>query len=155
MISLRRILVATDFSPCASRAVEYACELADRFSAELHLLHVVQDFEAGLVVPGLGFPPPEVFRREVYEKSQQALEQIPEPLWCEGKVVIREICYGSPFAEIIRSAQAHDVSLIVLGTHGRTGLLHALLGSVAEKVVRKASCPVLTVRPKGHQFVTN
>ena len=60
---------------------------------------------------------------------------------------------GVPFLEIIRYAKELEIDLIVLGTHGRTGLAHVLLGSVAERVVRKSPCPVLTVHPKGHQFV--
>jgi nucleotide-binding universal stress UspA family protein len=65
----------------------------------------------------------------------------------------RAIEMGIPFVEIVRHARKKNIDLIVIGTHGRTGLDHMLLGSVAEKVVRKAPCPVLTVRPEGHQFV--
>ena len=70
---------------------------------------------------------------------------------CAGSCVI--VRTGTPFVEIVRHAKENDVDLIVMGTHGRTGLVHALIGSVAEKVVRKAPCPVLTVRPEGHQFI--
>ena len=60
---------------------------------------------------------------------------------------------GTPFLEVIRYAKDHDIDLVIVGTHGRTGLVHVLMGSVAEKIVRKAPCPVLAVRPEGHQFV--
>jgi nucleotide-binding universal stress UspA family protein len=153
MINLKRILVAVDFSQCSRHALEYGCALAERFEAELHLLHVASDFDAGMVVPGLGFPPPEVFRREVLEKAQAALAELPAAAWCAGKTVVRDVRYGSPFVEIVRYAKEKATDLIVVGTHGRSGLTHVLLGSVAEKVVRKSPCPVLTVRPEGHQFV--
>lgn len=153
MISLKRILVATDFSQCSRRALEYGCALAERFNAELHLIHVAADFDAAMVVPGLGFPPPEVFRREVLDRARAALAELPDAAWCAGKIVARDVRYGSPYPEIVRYAKEQDVDLIVLGTHGRSGLTHVLLGSIAEKIVRTAPCPVLTVRPEGHQFV--
>lgn len=153
MISLKRVLVATDFSPCSGRALEYGCALAERFEAELHLLHVTEEFDAALITPGMGFPPPEVFRRDVVERARGLLENLPAASWSAGKTVLREVRYGSTFLEIVRYAKEREIDLIVLGTHGRGGLMHVLLGSVAEKVVRKAPCPVLTVRPDGHQFV--
>jgi nucleotide-binding universal stress UspA family protein len=149
MIKLERILVPTDFSDCANRAVAYASELAKRFGAELHLLHVVQPPVAAYAYAA---PLPEdVLHPEV--PAEKELEALEVPNVGQISRIERSIRTGTPFVDIVRYAKENDVDLIVIGTHGRTGLTHMLLGSVAEKVVRKASCPVLTVRLEGHQFV--
>jgi nucleotide-binding universal stress UspA family protein len=148
MIKLERILIPTDFSEYSKQASKYACELAGRFTAELHLLHVVQPI---ILSESGGLLPPDVVIGE--EGPRKALEELKEPGFDQAARVIREIRTGTPFVEIVRYARDNDIDLIVMGTHGRSGLIHALMGSVAEKVVRKAPCPVLTVRPEGHQFV--
>jgi nucleotide-binding universal stress UspA family protein len=89
---------------------------------------------------------------EIRQSVAQALQKVPDPAGTSTPA-IREIRIGVPFLEIIRYAKEQDIDLIVVGTHGRSGLSHVLLGSVAERVVRKAPCPVLTVHPEGHQFV--
>jgi nucleotide-binding universal stress UspA family protein len=148
MIKLERILIPTDFSDYSKQASKYACELAKRFTAELHLLHVVQP----LILPESGgLLPQDIVIGE--EGSRKELEELTDPGFDQASRVIRKIQTGTPFVEIVRYARDNDMDLIVMGTHGRTGLIHALMGSVAEKVVRKAPCPVLTVRPEGHQFV--
>lgn len=149
MITLERILLPTDFSECSERARSYACELAKRFTAELHLLHVAGPI---MVPPGyVGPVPDELLRPE--EGARHELEKWNDPAFEEAKGVVRTVTLGTAFVEIVRYAREHEVDLVVIGTHGRSGINHALLGSVAEKVVRKAPCPVLTVRPEGHQFV--
>ena len=85
--------------------------------------------------------------------AEKALESLLSAEWMKGKNVVRATRMGSPFVEITTYAKEKDVDLIVLGTHGRSAIAHILLGSVAEKVVRKSPCPVLTVHPHGHQFV--
>jgi nucleotide-binding universal stress UspA family protein len=85
--------------------------------------------------------------------AEKALAEIPDPAWAAGKSIVRVCRQGTPFLEIVRYAKEHEMDLIVLGTHGRSGLAHVLMGSVAERVVRKSPCPVLTVRPTEHQFV--
>lgn len=153
MIQLKRILFPTDFSENSRTAQAYACTLADLFHSELHLLHVLVDPVVVIPEPGTFFPIPDTFLNEMQERAQKALDGLLDAKWCEGKSVVRELRRGTPFVEIVRYAKATDTDLIVIGTHGRTGLAHVLLGSVAEKIVRKAPCPVLTVRPEGHQFV--
>ncbi len=150
MIELERILVPTDFSDCSKQAIKYACELAKRFGAELHLLHVVQPLTTH-VSYGPPIPDAELFHHE--QPAREELEALAESGLEHVSRVERSIRTGTSFLEIVRCAKDTDVDLIVIGTHGRTGLAHALIGSVAEKVVRKAPCPVLTVRPEGHQFV--
>jgi nucleotide-binding universal stress UspA family protein len=149
MITLERILVPTDFSDYSRPAITYACELAKRFSAELQVLHVVPPpLIAG---PYIGAVSDAVLQPEVAAKRE--LEELEDPGFQQVARVERVIRMGTPFVEIVRYAKENDIDLIVMGTHGRTGVVHALIGSVAEKVVRKAPCPVLTVRPEGHQFV--
>jgi len=152
MIELKRILLPTDFSDFSRTATRYACDLTGKFDSELHLLHVCQDLVAMVPEPGLAFPPPGEYMQELQESAEGALKDFLDPNWAEGKSIVREVRQGPPFLEIIRYAKKVDIDLIVIGTHGRSGLAHALLGSVAEKVVRKSPCPVLTVRPDGHQF---
>lgn len=153
MIEIKRILLPTDFSENSQHGVAYACALAEQFRSELHVLHVVQDLVAMVPEPGLAFPPPGDYVREMEEAARAALAQIPDASWAAGKTVVRVTRQGPPFLEIVRYAKEQSIDLIVMGTHGRSGLAHVLMGSVAERVVRKAPCAVLTVRPKGHQFV--
>jgi universal stress protein A len=143
MIKLQRILLPTDFSEYSAAARMYACAFADQFQCELHVLHVVQDLAPLVPEPGAALAPPVDYLRE------RAID----PNWSVGKTVVRVVRQGPPFLEIVRYAQETNIDLIVLGTHGRGGLAHMLLGSVAEKVVRKAPCPVLTVRHPEHEFV--
>ncbi len=153
MIQLKRILIPTDFSEFGQHAIAYGCELAQRFDAELHVLHVVQD--AFPLVPEAGMLTVShvEYINQLIESSGQMLEQLPDSEKSASQNVVRAVEVGTPFVEIVRYAREQEIDLIVLGTHGRTGLVHMLMGSVAEKVVRKAPCPVLTVRPKGHDFV--
>lgn len=158
MIKLERILVPTDFSDCAKQAVEYGSELAKRFGAKLHLLHVMQPitmaYARGAAIPeevyGVALSEKALHPEEPAKKELEDVE-VPDVEHISG--VEREVRSGTPFVEIVRCAKQNKMDLIVIGTYGRTGLNHMLLGSVAERVVRKASCPVLTVRPEGQQFV--
>jgi len=157
MINLNKILFATDFSDCAGRAQRMAHELAVRFGAELHLLHVIHDIAVDVPEFGMGLAFPSLVanaggkRHELKEQALQRLRaSIHDSEQKEHRIVL-DARFGKPFVEIIRYARDHEIDLIVVGSHGRTGLTHALLGSVAEKVVRKAPCPVLTVRQPSKQ----
>ncbi len=141
MIDLHRILVPTDFSKYSEIAVQYAAAFAEKFGAELYVLHVVQDMavfipEAVLMTP-LMMPPLDQFKAA----AQTALDKVIKEMNLTGLTIHTEVAQGVPFAEIVRAAREKDVDLIVMGTHGRTGLVHMLLGSVAEKVVRKRAVP--------------
>jgi nucleotide-binding universal stress UspA family protein len=78
---------------------------------------------------------------------------VPDPQWAVGRKVVQAVVEGSPKAEIVRYARTHEIDVIVLATHGRSGLAHVIIGGVAGSVVRTAPCPVLAVRPEGHRFV--
>lgn len=153
MIRLQKILVPTDFSEFSKHSIMYGCELAKRFSSELHVLNVVEDIYPIVPEPGTPAPITGEYLVGLKESSERAIVNIPQADWVEGVSVKRTVLSGTPFLEIIRYAKANEIDLIVIGTHGRSGLVHALMGSVAEKVVRKSPCPVLTVRPEEHDFV--
>ena len=150
MISLKNILVPTDFSETSSLAAGYAVEMAKRFSATIHLLHVIEEPIATIpLLETYGAP-----SKDEYEAAAQAmLDNWTLPDGAEDCTIVRRFHHGSPFLQIIHDARDNDIDLIVMGSHGRGLVAHLLLGNVAEKVVRKASCPVLTIRPEGHRFV--
>ncbi len=153
MIKIPSILVPIDFSQYGEQALKYACALADKFGAHVHLLHVVDDY-----YPYIAEAPALSSSRDDYlgglrAGALQELEKLPQADWCPADRVSRSVIVGTPFVEIVRYAKEQDVDLIVVGSHGRSGLAHVLMGSVAERVVRKAPCPVLTVRPGQHEFV--
>jgi nucleotide-binding universal stress UspA family protein len=150
---IQRILLPTDFSTPSATAAKYACELAARFEAELHLLHALEAHLSATPTFGMGLDLPS-YVKESRAAAEKALAGLLDPRWAAGRTVIRSVVEGSPRVEIVRYARKHEVDLIVLATHGRSGLAHILIGSVAESVVRTAPCPVLTVRPEGHQFVS-
>lgn len=153
MITLRRILHPTDFSQNARTAQAYACQLAEQNAAELHLLHVLPDPGYMLAQPEIGIGVPYAYWEDLRPAIERKLAEVLEPERKTKLKVVTALRKGSPFSEIIRYAQEQSVDLIVMGTHGRTGLSHLIIGSVAENVVRKAKCPVLTVHPADHQFV--
>lgn len=152
MLEIKRILVPTDFSPQAQEALHYACSLAEKFQAEMHILHVVQDLIPLVGEPGAIIPPTGDYFREIRAGAERALQSLPTPDCDKVRNVVRILRDGPPFLEIIRYAKEAGTDLIVMGTHGRSGLAHVLLGSVTEKIIRKAPCAVLTVRPRDHKF---
>jgi nucleotide-binding universal stress UspA family protein len=146
--ALRRILLATDFSEASDAAVALAADLARRFSAQLILFHAhaVPSF----AYPDGMMPVPSTVLMDLEHTIEAELSRVAAGLRAQGIAV--ETCHaiGPAAAEICRAAGEHGAELIVMGTHGRGGLRYALLGSVAEKVVRHATCPVLTVHPDEH-----
>jgi nucleotide-binding universal stress UspA family protein len=151
-IRIQRILLPTDFSSFSVTATRYACELATRFDAELHVLHTLEVHLSSTPGFGMGLALP-TYIQESRAAAEKALTSVLDPQWVVGRKVVQAVIEGSPKVEIVRYARKHEIDLIVLATHGRTGLAHVIIGSVAESVVRTAPCPVLTVRPEGHQFV--
>jgi universal stress protein A len=154
MIDLKRILFPTDFSECGRAAEKYAQAFSERFGAELHVLHVLSDIMMTMPEPGSALSLPQNYLGEMKQEAERALNKILPDATKAGLRVVRATRMGNAFVEIVSYAEERSIDLIVVGTHGRGGLMHMLLGSVAEKVVRKSPCPVLTVRPAGHQFVT-
>ena len=153
MIQLKKILVPTDFSAASEAALKYGKDFAENFKAALHLLHVIEDpFVHGWTSEGYVAALPS-FRAEMEKSAREQLERALTE--AERKQLSAELItkLGNPFVEIVRYAKSQSIDLIVMGTHGRGPVAHMLLGSVAEKVVRKAPCPVLTVRHPEHEFI--
>jgi nucleotide-binding universal stress UspA family protein len=145
MIALKRVLVPIDFAEASDAALTYGRNLAKAFGAELHVMHVMEN----------------LFLRPM-ANNPQAIEagianRVAERLTDDDRRTLHAIAVtrksDAPAEEIVRYAQEAGVGLIVMGTHGRVKMAHLLMGSVAEKVVRTASCPVLTVRHPEREFV--
>jgi universal stress protein A len=145
-MDIRRILAPTDFSDFSKQVVKSALELAQAFDAKLLLLHVVElpsyPIE-GLVPSSLGANLLDDLERQA---SSELGGVLPEAQGGEVDVG-RRVIIGTPYRKIVEVAEDEKSDLIVMATHGRTGLSHLVLGSVAERVVRTATCPVLTIRP--------
>ena len=147
MIQFKRILHPTDFSDSGTAALRAACGMAAKFAADLHLLHVIQDVTLLAPYGAAEAYLPAEWREEIREQVEASLAKLPDPAWEQGTATIRAVSEGVPHHEIARYAGDNGIDLIVMGTHGRTGMPHMLMGSVAEKVVREAPCAVMTVRP--------
>ena len=143
-MAAQRFLVPLDFSEYASQALDYAIKLASQLGARLTLLHVVQPLPMDGVDMGVTLPYTYIqdLEAEIMQSMHNYLERV-TAAGLEGKIAV---VHGVPFHEIIEMAKAQQMDLIIMGTHGRTGFQHVLLGSVAEKVVRLAPCPVLVAR---------
>jgi Universal stress protein UspA and related nucleotide-binding proteins len=150
-MNLKTILVPFDFSECSNAALRYGLELARKFDASLHLLHVIQDpATQPWAAEGFAVPLLDVVDQWQKEAALRLAKAIP----AEDRARATAVCtIASPYPEILRYAGEHSIDLIVMGTHGRGGVTHMLLGSITEKVVRRAPCPVLTVRHPQHEFV--
>ncbi len=153
MIKLDKILVPTDFSEPSERAAVYARELAKRYGSRVVCLHV-SEIPADLLATNAYFMtgPSEQFIEQVRKEAKQSLDSFAEK-HIEDAPVETVFLEGRPFLEIVNYARDSGVDLIVIATHGRTGLKHVLFGSVAEKVVRQAPCPVLVVKEGERDFV--
>jgi nucleotide-binding universal stress UspA family protein len=153
MYSVKKILVPIDFSDYSINALHYSVNFAEHFKAKIYLVYVVEpavypaDFSMGQVsIPAMDV---DLTNRAKEELDKLAKSEFIEHV--ETEVIIKS---GKPFIEIIETASEKDIDLIIISTHGHTGVEHLLFGSTAEKVVRKAPCPVLTLREplKGFKF---
>lgn len=152
--SIQRILFPTDFSEPALEAQQYALALAERVGAELHVLHVVP---LPVTYPEIASPYA-VLESDTdvqLEAANERLSKLIDPALAGKLSIRRSAVVGVAVDEILKYAEAQQIDLIVVGTHGHTGLSRLLIGSVAEKVVRLSKCPVLTVHPQGRQFLIN
>ncbi len=153
MEQIKKILVPIDFSDYSKNALKYAVQFAKQFNAKIYLVYVVEpmiypaDFSMGQVA----IPSADI---DLHSRAEEELKKLSKDIINGSLQVEILIKTGKPFVEIIETASANDVDLIIIATHGHTGVEHLLFGSTAEKVVRKAPCPVLTLREpiKGFQF---
>jgi nucleotide-binding universal stress UspA family protein len=146
MKKFSKILFATDFSEISEYAFDYALTLADKFNASLIVMHVINEPVdlRGFYVPHISF---EAIENEIALSAEKMMDK-----FCSKKLKSfadyeKYTVLGVPYEEILKKASEEKVDLVVIGTHGRAGIDHLLFGSTAERVVRKAACPVLTVRP--------
>ena len=148
---IKKILLPTDFSEGAEAVLSYVLSLAKKYDAHIDILHVIHEFGdmTDFYVPHISY---DVMEKEMEEAARKNMES-----FCrenvEGKAEFEiHTRKGTPFLEIIQAARDLNSDLIVMGTHGRTGIDHILFGSTAEKVVRKSPIPVMTVRAEGKEF---
>jgi nucleotide-binding universal stress UspA family protein len=160
-MKLTRILAPTDLSKYSGFALEWAAYLAQCMKAELVLLHVLTDEEGKIIEEVIGegavVQIPKGIRQNVVEDRQKKLKDQYEmvvPRDIKASLKVEQMTrIGVPFLEIMKVAKEKEVDLIVMGTHGRTGLAHVLIGSVAEKVVHHAHCGVLTIKHPQYKFI--
>jgi nucleotide-binding universal stress UspA family protein len=148
IMQIRTILLPTDFSECGNYALSYAASLARTFGARIVCVNVIEPIVPTVGYTGMTEPLPVTDISEQLEDSaERELPKIAECEECAGLDVEELIVHGEAATEIVRVAREREVDLIVISSHGRTGLGRILFGSTAEAVVRHASCPVLVVKP--------
>ena len=147
-MDIRSILLPTDFSDCGNYALSYAASLARTFKASIICLNVIEPIVPTVGYSGMTEPMPIADIAEQLEDSaERELPKLAECEECAGLEIEEMVAHGEAAAEIVRVAKERSVDLIVISSHGRTGLGRILFGSTAEAVVRHASCPVLVVKP--------
>ncbi|HSR13049.1 MAG TPA: universal stress protein [Thermodesulfobacteriota bacterium] len=153
MAEIKKILFATDFSENSNFALTYALSFARHYNAFLYVLHVVQQpsYPLGMYAE-ISFDAMDKFNKNISEAVDKEMRDLREKKLEGFSSYECLVIQGTPFLEILRTAKSKAVDLIIVGTHGRTGLDHVLFGSTAEKVVRRAPCPVLSVRLPGKEF---
>jgi nucleotide-binding universal stress UspA family protein len=149
-MEIRHILAPTDFSEHATQAVTAACELAQTFGAKLTVLHVVEP-PSYLVDSHASAHQGPLVLKALEEQARRELAHLPSQTPGAQVAIRRRVMVGVAYQRITETAASEPVDLIVMATHGRTGLKHLLLGSVTERVVRLAPCPVFTIRPSGER----
>lgn len=149
MFKVKNILLPTDLSATSFVASDYAIELALQYNAKIHLLHVLEKTPPILAIRSLDLSQEKIlksFEEEGKKLLDNAVKKIRKnkSIDIEIEPVLKK---GNDYEEIVKYSKEHKIDLIVIATHGRTGLLHTLLGSVAEKVIRYSKCPVLVITP--------
>ncbi len=151
-MEIKNILLPTDFSEQSKAAVPFAIDLAKKYGAKIHLIHV---FDEDALDPAF-FSVSETNAADYFARIQNGFEAEVEKFFgdfdCRGVDIITILANGNPFVKIVEYAKEEAIDLIVMGTHGRSGLASILMGSVAEKVIHKAHCPVLTVHHPDYEF---
>lgn len=153
-LSIQRILFPTDFSEASQNARDHACAIAGLLGSELHVLHVIQYPNAGTGALG-SWCMPETNRipENVHDVQKQLASQMENSRIGDTQIV-KAIRLGEPSQEILKYATENEIDLIVIGTHGRTGATRLLIGSVAEMMVQRSTCPVLSVHADLHQVLS-
>ena len=151
MISIKLVLIPTDFSEYSKAALPYAVDISRKYGAKLVILHIFDEELLSPIFFETGKTAKEYFER-LQNRFEAAVEDFLSGVNTDGIELEAELGNGTPFVEIIRFAKENGADIIVMGTHGRTGIAHTLLGSVTEKVVRKSPCPVMVIRHPEFKF---
>jgi universal stress protein A len=147
----KKIVCPVDFSEFTDEILNCAVDIAKKYNAELHLIHIIPNLN--YFTPYESFLTPEnliAIERNIEKEVDKDFDKITKTVDMSVKKVVKT---GVTFVEIIDYIKTEGIDLVVMGTHGRSAIEHILIGSVAEKVVRKSPCPVLTIRPKGKEFL--
>jgi nucleotide-binding universal stress UspA family protein len=153
MIKFKTILFPTDFSRSAEHALDYAISLAIEYESSILLAHVIEDISFNSPFTLSSFPTSLEYHHGMEEKVKEKLAAVISAQLKRQIHVEEVVLRGKPFVEIVRLAKERNVDLIVMATHSQTGIRHSQLGSTSERVVRKASCPVMVIRHPDFQFV--
>lgn len=154
LVSPRRILWPTDFSSLSLQGGLYAQGFRDVFGAELHVIHVIPpplNPDISVMLPGE--VPVSVTEPELVEACAKGLDRFVAEQFSDDESIVREVFLGNPWSGVCEYAKRAEIDLIIVSTHGRTGLRHALIGSTAERIVRHAYCPVLVVKGDEREFL--
>jgi universal stress protein A len=146
MFDIKNILLPTDFSNLSLSAANFAIALSKQYNAGIHLMHVIEKTPPLMYIHSIN-PQIESFLSYIEEDAKAGLEKIAERLKKEGANIRTVLRRGLSYQEIVDYAEGNRIDIIVIATHGRTGILHTLLGSVAEKVIRYSKIPVLVITP--------
>lgn len=146
MAEIKKILFPYDLSENAAKILPYVLSISEVYNSTIYLLHVVHDLQkwGKVYIP---HPSMDVFQKEAIEGAEKAMDRVCEEQF-EGRTnPQRRIVSGDPVTEILKTIESEDIDLVIMGTHGRKGLEHVIMGSVAENVVRNSPVPVMTVNP--------
>ncbi len=150
----QRILWPTDFSALALQGARYAQAFREQYGAELHVVHVVPPPASADMVATLPTDTPTTYQDDqLLEGCRTHLDRLVADRFQAPETLKLTVCFGNPWSMICDYAEEHDVDLIIVATHGRTGLRHVLIGSTAERIVQHAPCPVLVVKSAARDFI--
>jgi nucleotide-binding universal stress UspA family protein len=148
MSQIKRMLVPTDFSPASDIAFEYGLDLATREGATMHVAHVLDESSFATAYPDGFYAELPGLRAQLLHEAEKRLAALADRCRSAGVQTTTEVLIGRTAPAIVEAASDWEADVIVMGTHGRSGFAHLVLGSIAERVLRTAPCPVLTVREK-------
>ncbi len=150
MTEIKKILFPFDLSENASKILPYVLSISEAYNSTLHVLHVVpelQKWAKEYISHTSPYASLDMFKKEAVEGAEKAMDRVCEEQLQSCPNLQRRVVSGDPATEILKTIESEDIDLVIMGTHGRKGLEHVILGSVAENVVKKSSVPVMTVNP--------
>jgi len=148
MFNIKNILLPTDFSKLSLSAAEYALELSEKYRAKIHVLNVLEKTPPILAIRSLDLSQDKILKEMESAAKKSLTDTVKKITKNKNLEVVSVIRKGNDYEEIIKYSEEKKIDIIVIATHGRTGILHTLIGSVAEKVIRFSKIPVLVITPK-------